>query len=1017
MSNLRRLTILLTERDYLVMQRREDAISVEVVAAPTYMTDGINMFIKQTNTGLLYTLPITTRSNVPPTTTDPEVTIQIESEYYVATIRHVGFELADDELLQRFEDAAAQLLTTQDAYYAAYLAREQALLTALEAAVAEPDSLQRQQDLDDTLAAIVDAIPEAERQRTIQRIFAPGRPRFVLSYNPPTDRSFATDLSRQFDDYDILRPSEQRDDWVAQHQTAIRETGVVVALVTEAALASGYLVNLWRSALHSTTFLFVDPDGLLQKQSEALAESIPRWFGALRTSVTDPGLVKAGQLLPPAVTLSQTQRHGWDLLHGIHTTMGPGVAVITAPANNLVEVLQEQLAEGFYTSWQNMKSNVDAHITQQYEQLGKLWERIARIRNFEVIEESREDIQAQSRERLDATVQSFDTLLTPLTFIERFGHPTETIDFRNIAPRFLAATDDLLVIGNAGTGKSTLLQLLAADILDATATDPAAAIPFVLNLSTWSGEPFAQWLIDEIQRQYNISRRIAESMIWYRQIIPMLDGFDEIEEAKRSICIDAVNAFKATVRYKDMRFIIAARSEDELMLNRLDTVWGTLRVADLTTTQVQAYLRAVDVVVPEVALDFLTTPLLLTLTAKLPSLETQTWVEISANRDRNRMIQRWYEHVFTTQPATDISIAQAQQYLQTLASYMQREHLTLFEPAAIQPSILEVPRQRFAYHQLASFIYASVVAGIFMLTRGPSLLFDQSISDLAAVQSVGVVASLLFVLNYVFMQSLRGRWLVAAYSLTFGFGVGAAFGVAFIFDGDIQTGFFTVLSNGIPQSIGFAMLFLGGIALSDTINNLRRIKLELLQLKPEVSFYGVTIAALIGVASAILNLIVTEGYTPVEAVLRALLLMSAGYIAYSVVRPAWRNRRDVMLAQVPLALSRVLSIAMLMGVSVGIAFGLPPLLARDVTIALTDFFTGLTFSTGALFIGGLALMQYAALHITMRWYDVAPRRWSDLLSYLVRLDVLSETKKGYVFKHIEYMRIASRGSTDNDIER
>lgn len=110
---------------------------------------------------------------------------------------------------------------------------------------------------------------------------------------------------------------------------------------------------------------------------------------------------------------------------------------------------------------------------------------------------------------------------------------------------FDSMNHSLLILGAPGAGKTTLLLELARDLLDRAAQDPAHPIPVVFPLTTWaqSRRPLARWLAEELSLRYDIPRKIAEVWVASNQILPLLDGLDEVKAEHRAACVETINAF------------------------------------------------------------------------------------------------------------------------------------------------------------------------------------------------------------------------------------------------------------------------------------------------------------------------------------------------------------------------------------------------------------------------------------------------------------------------------------------
>ena len=52
------------------------------------------------------------------------------------------------------------------------------------------------------------------------------------------------------------------------------------------------------------------------------------------------------------------------------------------------------------------------------------------------------------------------------------------------------------------------------------------------------------WLIDELNRQYDVPRRLARAWVDSDTALPLLDGLDEVAEAQRGACVAAINVYR-----------------------------------------------------------------------------------------------------------------------------------------------------------------------------------------------------------------------------------------------------------------------------------------------------------------------------------------------------------------------------------------------------------------------------------------------------------------------------------------
>lgn len=180
----------------------------------------------------------------------------------------------------------------------------------------------------------------------------------------------------------------------------------------------------------------------------------------------------------------------------------------------------------------------------------------------------------------------------------------------------------LLILGAPGAGKTTLLLTLARDLLRRAAQDPEQPIPVVFPLSSWAAprRPLAVWLVDELQQRYDVPRQIGQAWIDADQVLPLLDGLDEVQSEHRAACIDAINAFRQG--HGLLPLAVCSRITEYDALGVQLRLQGAIIVQPLTRAQIDNYLTqigkplaAVRQVLQEDPLlwELLDTPLMLTI--------------------------------------------------------------------------------------------------------------------------------------------------------------------------------------------------------------------------------------------------------------------------------------------------------------------------------------------------------------------------------------------------------------------
>jgi hypothetical protein len=120
----------------------------------------------------------------------------------------------------------------------------------------------------------------------------------------------------------------------------------------------------------------------------------------------------------------------------------------------------------------------------------------------------------------------------------------------------------LLILGKPGSGKTILLLELTEELLNRATVDPNHPIPVVFPLSTWAESrwPFKKWLVEELNRVYGVPRKIAIDWVEGDQIMPLLDGLDEVKAEQRPACINAINNFRKN--HGLLPLVVSSRTDD-----------------------------------------------------------------------------------------------------------------------------------------------------------------------------------------------------------------------------------------------------------------------------------------------------------------------------------------------------------------------------------------------------------------------------------------------------------------------
>lgn len=298
---------------------------------------------------------------------------------------------------------------------------------------------------------------------------------------------------------------------------------------------------------------------------------------------------------------------------------------------------------------------------------------------------------------------------------------TDIFDQETIAGR-------LLILGAPGSGKTTTLLELGRELIDRAEQHVGQPIPVLLNLSSWKDKrkSIAQWLITEIKSRYRfLSNDLIKQWLKERQIIPLLDGLDELEPSRQDRCAQAINQFLDN-ELQSTYVVVCSRLEEYKSYNTLLELNGAICLQPLTDTQIRAYLQ--DVGMPNLwsflqqdakILDLVRIPLFLSLITSvnqnhdLLNFTAQSHSVASLNDYRRYLFDAYVESMFRrttkSQSYSRSKLPKAEdskRWLSWLAVMLRVHFQTEFSPAEIQPTWLQNVSQKRTYFKIGAMLGA-----------------------------------------------------------------------------------------------------------------------------------------------------------------------------------------------------------------------------------------------------------------------------------------------------------------------
>ncbi|WP_448560538.1 NACHT domain-containing protein [Trichothermofontia sp.] len=301
----------------------------------------------------------------------------------------------------------------------------------------------------------------------------------------------------------------------------------------------------------------------------------------------------------------------------------------------------------------------------------------------------------------------------------------------------LAQTDGkLMVLGGAGTGKTSTLIDLAHQLWTIAQTSMTAPLPLYLSLVGWRvSVAIAPWLVEQLQQRYQIPPDIGQSWLQQRQIIPLLDDLDRLPLAHQEPCLQSLSQFLDTYP----RLVLATSLEAYTRCQTRLTLNGGMLLRSLTNDQIDAYLKQTESLELHRSLGADPTLLGLAKNALLLNMMIlatdeiliRAWRGLTTFDDRrhylisayvrNRLHRNtrdpWYHH--NREPLSE----QTKHWLHWLAHYLQTQQLADFRIEDLQPSILASSQSRWAYAIGVGLLEGIILGGSFGLLSRQVPLF------------------------------------------------------------------------------------------------------------------------------------------------------------------------------------------------------------------------------------------------------------------------------------------------------
>jgi hypothetical protein len=316
----------------------------------------------------------------------------------------------------------------------------------------------------------------------------------------------------------------------------------------------------------------------------------------------------------------------------------------------------------------------------------------------------------------------------------------------------------LLILGNPGSGKTTTQLELVKALISRAEEQPDYPVPVLFNLSSWKDDrqPLTDWLVAELNSKYGVSTKLGKDWVDNQQLLPLLDGLDELEAQRQELCVHKINQF-LTGENRPLYLVVCSRIEEYRNYATQLQINGAIYLQPLTNNQICDYLTSINYreFWPTISndldlLELVKTPFLLSITVLTSQeISIESWQHFNSTADRIQYLLDAYIGRMLTR---DINIRayfknippnakQTRMWLVWLAQQMLLESQTEFLIEEMQPAWLIHKSQRFSYRLILRLSFG-VIGGVIYGVIGVL------IGGLIGVLSFGLIGGLIGVLSF-----------------------------------------------------------------------------------------------------------------------------------------------------------------------------------------------------------------------------------------------------------------------------
>jgi hypothetical protein len=317
---------------------------------------------------------------------------------------------------------------------------------------------------------------------------------------------------------------------------------------------------------------------------------------------------------------------------------------------------------------------------------------------------------------------------------------------------------ELLLLGEPGAGKTTLLLELARTLLKRAEADEHERLPVVFSLSSWAEKrpQLSDWLIEELRTKYEIPRTVGEAWIATDQILPLLDGLDEVAEGARPDCVRAINSYyQSRLEKGPTPLVVCCRSKEYRNLPTSVALYRAVSIRPLTDDQIERYLQSAKGQLQELwhalqqdpeLYELVRWPLMLSIftLAYQGAARADLPTEGTPQAQQRQVFASYVKRMLQRREGSKrSSLEQTRRWLTFVAAGMQQHHQTVFYLECLQPDWLRGRDIRLLY-RLSVGLFAGLVCGSLVGLVSVSGLVAAPFDPLILGLAYGLITELFF---------------------------------------------------------------------------------------------------------------------------------------------------------------------------------------------------------------------------------------------------------------------------------